>query len=235
MMKYHYAIAALPALALLAGCVTTPREAAPAYFALGTEPFWNLEITPEQLTFYGADLPRTVVPNPGARRLANGRAYDTRQLQVIIRTESCNDGMSERQYTETVQVRTGDRSFSGCGGGVDPSATSTLERSSWRITSINGQPALTEFSADIAFADGRITGTTGCNRLMGGFTQARERLNFSAFGMTRMACDGPRNTQEQRIAAILSQPLTIRFGERMTMTWTAPDGSIIALRRLDLD
>ncbi len=235
-MKQYHALGALPALALLVGCATTPRDIAPAYFALGTEPFWNLEITPEQLNFSGVDQPRTIARNPGPRRSGEERVYETAAMQVRIRTdEACSDGMSERRYRDTVTVRVGGRNWAGCGGAVREPMSAALERSTWRITAINGRPVLADVETIISFLDGRITGTTGCNRVMSSFTQARERLTFSQLSTTRMACDGPRNAQEQLATAIMRQPLTIRFGERMTMTWTAPDGSTMALRREDWD
>jgi heat shock protein HslJ len=236
-------IIALPfAFALmLSGCVTAPptpgTAPAPAYFALGTEPFWNLEITPERLIFHGVDQPAINVRNPGERMEGGHRIITTRAISVRIIPEECDDGMSERTYASTVSVRIGNGPvhLNGCGGPVSQPPGSALEASGWRITHIDGRPALADVQADLSFSDGRVSGTAGCNRLSGSYTQNRASLSFGQMAMTRMACMGPRGEQEDVVVAILNQPLTIRFGERMTMVWTAADGRTIELRRLDWD
>jgi heat shock protein HslJ len=227
---------------MVSGCATTPppapAPASAAYFALGTEPFWNLEVTPERLRFHGVDMPAIDVPNPGERSEGGQRIITTRALSVrIVPDGECSDGMSERSYADSVSVRIGNgpTHLNGCGGAVSEPRGSALDRSSWRITHINGRPALADVEADLAFAEGRVSGTAGCNRLSGSFTQQRASLSFGELAMTRMACMGPRGEQEAAVTAILRQPLTIRFGERMTMIWTAADGRTMALRRLDWD
>jgi heat shock protein HslJ len=234
-------IIALPlALTLmLAGCAATPPPIAnqpAAYMALGTEPFWNLEITPERLNFRGVDIPVILIRNPGERRRGATRRYQTARLTISIRNETCSDGMSENSYSDSVEVVADGRRFQGCGGSVTNDLyPSALERSSWRITHINGAAVLADVEADLSFAEGRVSGSAGCNRLNGSYTHNRADLSFGPLAMTRMACSGRRGEQEAAVAALMSQPLTIRFGERMTMTWTTADGRTLALRRLDWD
>ena len=223
---------------LIGGCAMTtpPQSSQPSYFALGTEPFWNLEITTTQLRFHGLDLEPLAVANPGVRTTAEGRFYRTRLMQVAIRPGSCSDGMSDREYVESVSVNVHGRTFHGCGGSELRSETGALDRSEWTITAVNGAPAPTNVRTSISFAEGRVSGTVGCNRLNGPYTQERNLLRFGAIAMTRMACAGPGGEQERVVSGIMAQqPLTIRFGERMTMRWTAPDGSSIDWRRLDWD
>jgi heat shock protein HslJ len=226
----------------LSGCVTVPATetstegALPAtYFALGTEPFWNLEITPTQINLNRIDTPRLLVANPGWHEVMGVRTINTSALTVNVVRENCSDGMSDREYPDRVEVVVGDQVLHGCGGSATARPAASLERSTWRIVTVNGQAAAAGAEADFHFADGRMNGSGGCNRLSGAFTQDRNQLTFGGIAATRMACEGPRGVQEQRIIAILNQPLTIHFGERMTMTWIAPDGSSIALRRLDWD
>ncbi len=242
MTRFRSAIILSLSSALLAGCASVPATEAPAgpplpaaYMALGTEPFWNLEITPQRLNFRGLDLPAIVVANPGVRQTGGTRIISAGRIRVTLTTEACSDGMSERAYADTAVVVVDGRTLNGCGGPETPHPPASLERSGWRITAINGQPALVGVNADINFADGRITGSAGCNRITGPFVQDRNRLTFGALAATRMACIGPSGEQEGRILAILRQPLNVAFGERMTMTWTATDGSSISLRRLDWD
>lgn len=241
MTSHHFALPALAA-ALLSGCATMPppdspsESAAPAtYMALGTEPFWNLEITPAQLNFNRPDAPRIALPNPGLRMVSGARVVRTPRMTVTLLPGPCSDGMSDRTYADRATIVVDGTMFRGCGGAEMPAPAASLERSGWRITAVNGRPAVAGVEADLNFAEGRVTGTAGCNRLTGPYTQDRNRLSFGAIAATRMACMGPRGEQENAVLMILRQPLTISFGERMTMTWTAPDGSTIALRRLDWD
>lgn len=236
----------LLAAAAIAGCATLPvpdrptpeqpiLEAPATYMALGTEPFWNLEVTPARLNFNRPDAAHIFVANPGWRMVSGARVIRSARMTVTVLPGPCSDGMSERAYADRVTVVVDGTMYRGCGGGEMPTPAASLERSGWRITAVNGQPAVAGVEADLNFAEGRMSGTAGCNRLSGSFAQERDRLSCGGIIATRMACMGPRGEQENRVLAILRQPLTIRFGERMTMTWTAPDGSNIALRRLDWD
>ncbi len=230
-------------VALLTGCAVTPPAATSTvqpsvtYLAQGTEPFWNLEITADRLNLNRLGEPAIQVPNPGERREGTSRTIVTRQLSLRIVPGPCSDGMSERRFADSVSVRIGNGPIhlTGCGGAVVEPAASALDRSSWRITAFNGQPAVGGVHADLSFADGRVSGSTGCNRLNGAYTQERNRLSFAAYATTRMACPGPRGEQEVQLLRILREGVVVSFGERMVMTWTTPDGSTIALSRLDWD
>lgn len=89
------------------------------FFALGTEPGWTLEITPDRLNYigeYGAVKIR--LPNPGAQPAFNGERYAAGRLIIDIRHEACRDGMSDRRYADKVMVMVDGKSMTGCGGPV---------------------------------------------------------------------------------------------------------------------
>ena len=110
-------LAALPVLALLAGCMTPPPPPAAPYRALGTEPFWNLLIDERHLTFIQPDAQPITQPTP---RVINGFAgpiYQTPRINVnVVLNQRCSDGMSDRVYPDRVQVTVDGRRFEGCGG-----------------------------------------------------------------------------------------------------------------------
>lgn len=57
----------------------------------------------------------------------------------------------------------------------------------------------------IAFAaDGRVSGTSGCNRLVGGFTLEGKRIDLSKLGMTRMMCDPDSMKTETAFMGVLA-------------------------------
>jgi heat shock protein HslJ len=127
-------------------------------------------------------------------------------------------------------------------GPAEPSAqigqgepTAMLEASSWRILSIDGVVPTRDIEPNLNFSSGRISGSLGCNRLSGNYTQDGPNLRLGQMIMTRMACSGARGTFEDMGLTILNQLLTISFGERMTMKLKTADGRTILLRRLDWD
>src|SRR3546814_7131722 len=109
---------------LLAACAVevppeTPPPPAAAYMALGTEPGWTLEITPDRLNYDG-DYGETkiVVANPGARPSVHGERYVTDRLAVDVPHAECSAGMSDRRYRDTVTVVADGTTVQGCGGGI---------------------------------------------------------------------------------------------------------------------
>ena len=113
---------------LLAGCATVPTgpaEPAATYRALGTEPFWSLELNGREMVFTEANAPgqRIVEPQPRAIHGFAGDIFQGKRINLnIVHGQRCSDGMSDRVYRDKVQVRVDDRSFEGCGGGVETPA-----------------------------------------------------------------------------------------------------------------
>ncbi len=87
--------------------------------ALGTEPFWGVEITTDTLTYSGLDRPEQTAPNPGPQVQGTTAVYDaetadgTTMTLTLIATE-CSDGMSDRVYPLTASVENGSETLNGC-------------------------------------------------------------------------------------------------------------------------
>ena len=86
--------------------------------------------------------------------------------------------------------------------------------------------------AELVFGeDGRLSGSTGCNRLMGGFELDGEVLVLGPLATTRMACtdDGAAEQERQVLAVLDAGPLTVELeGDRLVLR--APDGSALGYR-----
>ena len=99
--------------------------------------------------------------------------------------------------------------MSGCSTAQRSGSGTALLTGEWQAVEINGQPVVSPGGArrpSLNFQpdSGRVTGTGGCNRLAGPFTQSGSSLKFGALAMTRMACaDGALNTQETAFSAAL--------------------------------
>ena len=101
--------------------------------------------------------------------------------------------------------------FAACATGTRPSS-GDLTGVEWRLTEIDGSPAVTsagDGGRDASFrldADSaRVTGFTTCNRFFGHYeASGGGRLRFSSLGSTKMACvEAARSQQEQRFMDVL--------------------------------
>lgn len=87
--------------------------------AVGTEPFWSVEVTPDALVYTRMDQPTQRAPNHGAKVQGTMATYATStDLKMafnltLIATE-CSDGMSDRTYPLTARVEIGDDTLNGC-------------------------------------------------------------------------------------------------------------------------
>ena len=87
--------------------------------ALGTEPFWSVEITPDALIYTRVDQPTQRAPNRGATVQGTVATFasstDLNQaLNVVLIATECSDGMSDRTYPLTAKVEIGGESLTGC-------------------------------------------------------------------------------------------------------------------------
>lgn len=232
----------LPLIALplvLAGCAAsgtpqTPGEKpAPAgtYMAVGTEPGWTLEITPERLNYAG-DYGETkiAVPNPGATPSMNGETYAAGRLAVVIKHAPCSDGMSDRRYADTVRVIADGKRVQGCGGKILP--PDTLAGSNWSFVSIGGVPVAADKPTALQFDGTRLSGSAGCNRFGGGYKVTDGMLSAGPLAATMMACPGPAMEQERAFFDLMQGPVGIDFPSDGTMLLTGKDGKTAVLKRV---
>lgn len=87
--------------------------------ALGTEPFWGVEITPDALIYTRVDQPAQRAPNRGATVQGTVATFasstDLNQaLNVVLIATECSDGMSDRTYPLTARVEIGGDELTGC-------------------------------------------------------------------------------------------------------------------------
>lgn len=92
--------------------------------AIGTEPFWAVEIGKAGLKTSGVDKPERTAPN-GGPVMEQGRATwtsttaDGLALRVVLTTGPCSDGMSDRTYPLNAEVQLGDEALKGCAATVE--------------------------------------------------------------------------------------------------------------------
>ena len=82
----------------------------------------------------------------------------------------------------------------------------------------------------IAFsADGRVSGTSGCNRLLGTFTLEGKRLDLSKLGMTRMMCSPESMKTEAAFTGMLAQVRFATESEKGLTLWNEAGAEIVTL------
>lgn len=87
--------------------------------AIGTEPFWGVEISPETLAYTAIDHPGVTATNPGPTIQGTTAVYaaagaDGTALVVTLIATECSDGMSDRIYPLTARVELGSQTLNGC-------------------------------------------------------------------------------------------------------------------------
>lgn len=119
------------ALPLIAGCTTTVAPSPglggvnldQPLRALGTEPFWAVELRRDVMIYSGVDRPEQRAPRPRRTLSANeavfrGITEAGAALTVTLRPAACSDGMSDRVYPLAAEVEIGPEQLSGCAASV---------------------------------------------------------------------------------------------------------------------
>lgn len=93
---------------------------------------------------------------------------------------------------------------------IEPFLSEPLEDRYWKLTELRGEPVAVEEGQSEAHLvlhgeDQRVSGATGCNRLMGSFEHADESLTLGQLGSTMMACSSESMTLEQRFTEMLGE------------------------------
>ena len=175
------------------------------FVAMGSEPFWSLELTNQgQMRFRivaGADS--LVVPLPAPNQALDAPVLRYRaliaagELTVTIAQRPCTNNMSGEvlPYTVTVQARTAAqpaiREFAGCGRYLGDYRLHDI----WALESIDGQTVVAaQFATkdkpylELNLTREEILGFAGCNGFGGSLTPERAGLKFGTLRGTMLAC-----------------------------------------------
>ena len=238
MMRMNIHRYLIPALALpaLAACQTIPaaEDAAPAdqvYTARGNEPGWILKMDGKTIDYQG-DYGETKIriPAPEPRPSFNGMRHVSDRLTVDVTYSTCTDDMSGKRFADTVTVMTGDKQVKGCGGRALP--PESLHDTTWTIIMIGQMPVLEDIQTEVRFADGKISGTAGCNRFNGTYRIASNVLTVGPVASTRMMCPDKQMAQEAKFLALLAGKLTKRYSVEGNLILADDQGNRATLRQV---
>lgn len=239
-VKKSFAVLAAASTLLLGACSTLEdayndrvdgsQRASRSYAASGSEPGWTLNITPSRVEYKG-DYGETVITaaNMGVQTHGNAEIYANGRLRVQRTPQICTNGMSGERFSDTVVVIADGKRVTGCGG--EPLPLESVNDSSWMIEKINGKPVISGQEAILSFSEGRISGTAGCNRLMGGYSQTGDKLSFQTIAVTMMACQPALMQQERAVLDALGTGVSIEHKDQRNMILHGANGAKIEVAR----
>jgi len=179
------------------GFLETKRAAGVDFYAAGNEPGWSLEMDlgkvirfkPQNGGAFNAPAPeRKQIPDVGVTSYYTVTESGT--LTVKIFNQTCTDNMSGQSYPRKVEVTMNEKTFSGCGTYlVDNRLNDT-----WVLQSLHGQEVRNENAGkEIPFLafnpkEGRMSGSTGCNRINGKADVEGKWLVLGPTASTLMHC-----------------------------------------------
>ncbi|MBC3784135.1 META domain-containing protein [Spirosoma utsteinense] len=211
--------------------------------ALGSKPIWSLTINPSKNTMRfktpDGDSINTPVPdritdsNGGFRYtadLASGR------LLAIFRPDSCVDALSGQRFDYRVDVTAQGKHYVGCGVSL---RQMTLLQDIWVLTELNGKPVSADSEGrerprlEFMLTEGRVTGTTSCNRLSGSVRADSRQLQFGPLITTKMAClNDSGNLENEFLQGLQTQSLSYQVGERQ-LTLLRNNVSLMTFKKVD--
>jgi len=104
-----------------------------------------------------------------------------------------------------------------------PASTATLTNTYWKLMTLDGAPITTlpgtrELHLILQLNQQRVSGFSGCNRLMGAYQVDGDRLSFLQMAGTMMACAQQSMDTEQRFHAMLQKVARWRVdGEKLDL------------------
>jgi len=228
--------AGLLGLALAAPVAAAEPGPLPGAFGCsGNEPFWALTVDGEEGAFSrpGADgVAETTLAGrghaldyldppvfvwrggPASPEAAPAEEAEAEELSgdlvVGIFPQTCRDTMADLPpfaYRAVLSLPDG-MAATGCCLGAAPHA---IVGRAWRVVDIDGtRVSPGQETPQLRFEEGRVTGTSGCNRFFGEMNIDGRSLEIGDLGSTRMMCPEPVMAIEARLLDALQA--TARYG-----------------------
>ncbi len=210
----------------LAGCrLELPGDA--AFAARGNEPDWSL-----RLDRTGAHLTRpggaeTALAPGAVTESATGRTIRLGEGTALIEDRLCRDSATGLPYPHAVTLTMGSDKLQGCGG--DP--RDILAGPTLTATALAGVLQMTNPVPNLTFSpDGRVFGSTGCNRFVGSYDLSGEGLRFGPLAGTRMACSVAQSATEAAMTAALDSITRFDVTEDGQVLFYAGETAILTTR-----
>jgi heat shock protein HslJ len=125
--------------------------------------------------------------------------------------------------------------LSACGSA---DTTAKLAGTSWKLVSYGSTdaqiPAANGIDTQMDFGtDGNVSGSMGCNRFSGPYSQKGDSITFSAIAATEMACPEPQMTQESSVFQLLVGSVKIEQSGTSLTIFSADGTSRLVLAQIE--
>lgn len=125
--------------------------------------------------------------------------------------------------------------LSACGSAE---TTVKMAGTSWKLVSygpVEAQVTAAEgIDTRLDFAtDGSVSGTMGCNRFSGSFSQKGNSLTFSPIAATEMACPEPQMTQESSAFQVMVETAKFEYKDASLTIFSADGKSKLVLTQIE--
>lgn len=118
--------------------------------------------------------------------------------------------------------------------GATASEAVDLAGTEWVAVTVDGDPVAANVQSTISFdADGRVTGTAGCNRYFGAYTIDGGSITFGHLAATQMMCPPEQMEQEQRFLETLSRAERFERGVGQLMLYSSEGGEVMVLNEVE--
>lgn len=170
---------------LLPECLPVIPPGLLPFTARGNEPFWSVRVSRDGLQLALPEGKGTTEDHPYSEPEAAGDTltFATDGFELRLADRLCRDTMTGMPYPYGATLLRGGDDWPGCAG--DPA---TLLHGDWQAVALDGAALPEGIDITLAFGQGRLSGKTACNRVMGGFTLTGEGLTLGPLATTQMAC-----------------------------------------------
>lgn len=102
-------------------------------------------------------------------------------------------------------------------GGTSGGSSPTLDGHTYLSTAIDGAALVPGTQVRVAFADGNLNASAGCNMMSGRYAVDGNRLAATELAMTEMGCDDARQHQDEWLAGLLGGVTFELRGDTLTL------------------
>lgn len=195
----------------------------PYFKAVGTEPFWGIEISEKGVKFTELGNEEGIFfPNEKLEIFEEDRktTYSTKTHMLILeaKTGECSDGMSDLTYSHKVVATLIDEETGGAteNYGCGQFFADSELNSTWVLESLRGQEVSPkDFGNELPYIDFIVAknifiGFAGCNRINGQMKpKSQNRLQLTNIASTKMMCT--EENKEQQFMKVLPDVASYKF------------------------
>ncbi|MFN3959566.1 MAG: META domain-containing protein [Parvularculaceae bacterium] len=214
---------------MIGGCKKAGGESTMSVLeARGNEPGWNLEIAGDIVVLI-SDYGQTRVEAKASKSVKGAvKTWRAKDLSITWEEKICADDATGMPHPAAVTVMHAGKTLRGCGG--EPK--SLLVGGEWVVEDINGGGVIDDSHASLLFDDeGRVSGSSSCNRYGASYTLTGEGLAISRAAATLMACAPALMDQERKFFDTLAKVSGFSIDPTGALILTTPDGGRILARR----